>query len=277
MPPYLRAWVRTRTDKDPLTTIGVQFDELGIIGRQLQRLPSSLLRTDTAAKLAASDDAIQAVCDKDAARLARAFEVSVSEKLCEQTLQDAEERVRTDQAVGGSIREVEMRARQTSIRVPPGVPTARSPDRGRPIGTPVHLELDARGAQRLSTEPLHRVLFVARADDDPTAETRPELSGAEPRNPEPRQDESGASARSEAGAAVNGRPKPARMRPREMTPEEREAHKRQRRQASNDTLTAKRRAARQLNQQSEAQSAGTGTLGASSATDSSELPGELRA
>ena len=141
----------------------------------------------------------------------------------------------------------------------------------------MHLQHDARGAKRLSTEPLHRVRFVARADDDPTAETRPELSCAESRNPEPRPDESGASARSEAGAAVNGRPKPARMRPREMTPEEREAHKRQRRQASNDTLTAKRRAARQLNQQSEAQSTGTGTLGASSATDSSELPGELRA
>ena len=147
LPPYLRAWVRTRTDKDPLTTIGVQFDELGIIGRQLQRLPSSLLRTDTAAKLAASGDAIQAVCDKDAPTLARVFEVYVSEKLCEQTLRDAEERVRTDQAVEGSLREVQRRVRKTSIRVPPGVPTARSPDRGRPIGrSPCALGSSTRGA-----------------------------------------------------------------------------------------------------------------------------------
>ncbi len=40
--------------------------------------------------------------------------------------------MRTDQAVGNSLREVEMRVRRTSIRVPPGVTSARSPDLGRP-------------------------------------------------------------------------------------------------------------------------------------------------
>jgi hypothetical protein len=62
-----------------------------------------------------------------------------------------------------TLREVQMRLRRTSDRVPPGLPTARSPDRGRPIGAPEHLEHDARGARRLSTEPLHKVRFVARA------------------------------------------------------------------------------------------------------------------
>ncbi len=156
--------------------------------------------------------------------------------------------MRTDQAVGGSLREVEMRARRTSIRVPPGVTTARSPDRGRPIGNHVHLEHDARGAKRLSTGPLHMVRFVARADDDPTTETRPELSRAESRNTEPRPDEAGASAGSATGAAVNGRPKPARKRPREMTPEERAAHERQRRQGHAVTRKDKRHAARELTQ-----------------------------
>ena len=42
LPPYLRSMNRTQTNQDPLTTIGVQFDELGIVGKQLQRLPSNL-------------------------------------------------------------------------------------------------------------------------------------------------------------------------------------------------------------------------------------------
>ena len=193
--------------------------------------------------------------------------------------------MRTDQAVAGLLRQVEMRLRRTSNGVAPGVPTARSPDRGRPIGTPVHLEHDARGAKRLSTEPLHTVRFEARApaEDNTTAETRPELSGAESRNPEQRPDESGASARSESGAMVNGRPESARQRPRLMTSEERDAHVKQRRTAKSSTQAAKRllqrRAARQLelNQQSHGVAQPESALGASSAADSSELPGELRA
>ena len=43
-----------------------------------------------AEKLAASEDAIQAVCDKDLATLARVFEVYTSVKHCEQALQYAQ-------------------------------------------------------------------------------------------------------------------------------------------------------------------------------------------
>ena len=79
---------------------------------------------------------------------------------------------------------------------------------------------------------------------------------------------------------MNGRPKPARKKRRLMTDEEWDAHEKQRQQANNETRAAKRRAeisARQLelNEQSASVAQSTGTLGASSAADSSGLPSNL--
>jgi hypothetical protein len=231
LPPYLRAWVRTRTDKDPLTTIGVQFDELGIVNKQLQRLPSNLLRPGTAEKLAASEDAIQAVCDKDLAALARVFEVYTSVKHCEQALQHAQETVRTDQALQGSLRAVHMRVRKTCGRIEPGVLPARSPDRGPATTMAVHFEHDTQGAQRMSVAARLTVRFGAPADhdghnegtDESHAEWNNHAAGP-PRSTEPQGDELGASRHSEAGDALSEQPEKARKKPRLMTDEERKRH-----------------------------------------------------
>ena len=232
LPPYLRSMNRTQTNQDPLTTIGVQFDELGIVGKQLQRLPSNLLRPGTAEKLAVSEDAIQAVCDKDLAALARVFEVYTSVKHCEQALQDAQETVRTDQALQGSLREVEMRVRRTCERIEPGVLPARSPDRGPATTVAVHLQHDTQGAQRVSDTPRLTVRFGAPADDDAHneetdeshAERNNQATESPPRSTEPRGGELGASRHSEAGAAVSEQPEKARKKPRLMTDEERAEH-----------------------------------------------------
>ena len=233
LPPYLRSMKRTQTNQDPLTTIGVQFDELGIVGKQLLRLPSNLLRPGTAEKLAVSEDAIQAVCDKDLAALARVFEVYTSVKHCEQALQHAQETVRTDQALQGSLRAVEMRVRRTCERTEPGVQPARTPDHGPATTVAVHLQHDTQGAQRGSDTPRLTVRFGAPADDDAHneetdeshAERNNQATESPPRSTEPRGDELGASRHSEAGAAVSEQPEKARKKPRLMTDEERKQHK----------------------------------------------------
>jgi hypothetical protein len=196
LPPYLRSMNRTRTDLDPLTTIGVQFAELGIVGKQLHRLPRNLLRPGTAEKLAASEDAIQLVCGKDLAALARVFEVYTSVKHCEQALQLAQETVRTDQALQGSLRAVQMRVRKTCERIEPGVQPARSPDRGPATTMAVHFEHDT---QRMSVAARLTVRFGAPADhdghnegtDESHAEWNNHAAGP-PRTTEPQGDELGA-------------------------------------------------------------------------------------
>jgi hypothetical protein len=234
LPPYLRSMNRTRTDLDPLTTIGVQFDELGIVGKQLHRLPSNLLRPGTAEKLAASEDAIQLVCGKDLAALARVFEVYTSVKHCEQALQLAQETVRTDQALQGCLRAVHMRVRKTCERIEPGVQPARSPDRGPATTMAVHFEHDTQGAQRMSVAARLTVRFGAPADhdghnegtDESHAEWNNHAAGP-PRSTEPQGDELGASRHSEAGDALSEQPEKARKKPRLMTAEERAEHKRE--------------------------------------------------
>jgi hypothetical protein len=180
-----------------------------------------------------SEDAIQAVCDKDLAALARVFEVYTSVKHCEQALQHAQETVRTDQALQGSLRAVEMRVRRTCERTEPGVQPARTPDHGPATTMAVHLQHDTQGAQRVSDAPRLTVRFAAPADDDAHnegtdeshAERNNQATESPPRSTEPRGDELGASRHSEAGAAVSEQPEKARKKPRLMTDEERKQHK----------------------------------------------------
>jgi hypothetical protein len=190
------------------------------------------------------------VCDKDLATLAKVFEVYTSVKHCEQALQHAQETVRTDQALQGSLREVQMRVRKTCGRIEPGVLPARTPDRGTATAVAVHLHHDTQGAQRMSDAPCLTVRFEAPADDDAhneeTDESHAEWSNrateSPPRSTEPRGDELGASRHSEAGAAVSEQPGKARKKPRFMTAEERKQHEqeqsRQRVQKWRDNLRA---------------------------------------
>ena len=143
------------------------------------------------------------VCDKDLAALARVSEVYTSVKHCEQALQHALETVRTDQALQGSLREVEMRVRRTCERIEPGVLPARSPDRGPATTVAVHLQHDTQGAQRVSDTPRLTVRFETPADDDAHnegtdeshAERNNQATESPPRSTEPRGDELGASRR----------------------------------------------------------------------------------
>ena len=99
VPFELRAWERTRTDVKPLTTIGVQFAQLGIVAKQLDHLPRTLLRKNIAAQLGTSDDAIDCIVKGDTPRLAKVFGVLTSMRHCEELERRAQETVATNNAL----------------------------------------------------------------------------------------------------------------------------------------------------------------------------------
>ena len=99
VPFELRAWERTRTDVKPLTTIGVQFAQLGIVAKQLDHLPRTLLRKNIAAQLGTSDDAIDCIVKGDTPRLAKVFGVLTSMRHCEELERRAQETVATNYAL----------------------------------------------------------------------------------------------------------------------------------------------------------------------------------
>ena len=143
VPFELRAWERTRTDVKPLTTIGVQFAQLGIVAKQLDHLPRTLLRKNIAAQLGTSDDAIDCIVKGDTPRLAKVFGVLTSMKHCEELERRAQETVATNNALKPVLREVEMRVRKESEPTEPGHQPRPTPNRGTPRALPVHIDHNA--------------------------------------------------------------------------------------------------------------------------------------
>jgi hypothetical protein len=105
---------------NPLTTIGVQFAQLGIVAKQLDHLPRTLLRKNIAAQLGTSDNAIDCIVKGDTPRLAKVFGVLTSMQHCEELERRAQETVVTNNALKTALRQVEMSILKESEPAEPG-------------------------------------------------------------------------------------------------------------------------------------------------------------
>ncbi len=135
----LRAWERTRTDVNPLTTIGVQFAPLGIVAKQLDHLPRTPLRKNIAAQLGTSDDSIDCSVKGNTPRLAKAFGLLTSMRHYEELERRAQETIATNNALRTVLRKVEMSIRKESEPTEPGHQPQPTPNRGTPRALPVHI------------------------------------------------------------------------------------------------------------------------------------------